>query len=374
MGKAAVARAEAPRGCECRQLVAAQIHPGLDRAVQLAPGRVDLRPLRERTLVVRRHGRSIYRAATISHRLRPNPTKEDGMAEFARVGDVRGRQRSDRCDGERDQLGPGTARGHELNAAHRARRSRGGRAMISVRFRVRGRSEEGRRDVRGDEPARRRQHPPASRSTCYEVVLERDAYERSARSGVHGGGRRADESGMRGIGTAAGARRRSGARFRGSRERGGIERGRLSRAGERDLPLVHAQAQDRRRPTWRPRRRRATTSAGATTSAMASRSHTRRACASSMLLCPPTRRRQMAGAAPAAAQRRRRSCSRALAAAVAGDTKGFAAEAAQAWRSSHAPLNRRVRRRRPARLRLEPEVAARAGCCRACAAGAARPS
>src|SRR5687767_15709989 len=38
VGEAAVARAEPPRGGERRQLVAAQIHPRLDRAAQLHPG------------------------------------------------------------------------------------------------------------------------------------------------------------------------------------------------------------------------------------------------------------------------------------------------------------------------------------------------
>ena len=68
MCKAAVARAEAPRGGQRRELVAAQIHPGLDRAVQLLPGGEDLRPFRERALEVRRHGGSIAGQGCVAKR------------------------------------------------------------------------------------------------------------------------------------------------------------------------------------------------------------------------------------------------------------------------------------------------------------------
>ena len=57
--KAAVARAKALRRGEGRELVAAQIHPGLDRSVELLPRRVDLRPVGERALEVGRHTRSL---------------------------------------------------------------------------------------------------------------------------------------------------------------------------------------------------------------------------------------------------------------------------------------------------------------------------
>ena len=50
--EAAVARAQPPRGGERRELVAAQVHPSLDRAVQLLPGCIDLRTLGEGTCMV----------------------------------------------------------------------------------------------------------------------------------------------------------------------------------------------------------------------------------------------------------------------------------------------------------------------------------
>src|SRR5260221_1419530 len=50
----AVARTQAPRCGQCRQLVAPKVHRLLDRPVQLLPGAIDLRPVREGRLVVRR--------------------------------------------------------------------------------------------------------------------------------------------------------------------------------------------------------------------------------------------------------------------------------------------------------------------------------
>jgi len=66
MREAAVARAEPPRGGERRQLVAAQVHPLLDCAVQRNPRRVDLGPVGERALVIRRHAGIVHRSACMS--------------------------------------------------------------------------------------------------------------------------------------------------------------------------------------------------------------------------------------------------------------------------------------------------------------------
>jgi hypothetical protein len=49
----AVARPEATRGGDRRQLVPAQVHRLLDRAAELLPGAVDLGTVRERRAVVR---------------------------------------------------------------------------------------------------------------------------------------------------------------------------------------------------------------------------------------------------------------------------------------------------------------------------------
>ena len=66
MREAAVARPQPSRSGERGELVAAQVHPRLDRAVQLLPGGENLGPLGERTLVVRRHGCSVACAAAHS--------------------------------------------------------------------------------------------------------------------------------------------------------------------------------------------------------------------------------------------------------------------------------------------------------------------
>ena len=53
MSEAAIARAQPPCGGKRDELVTAEIHSRLDRAVQLKPCRVDLRPIGEGALMVR---------------------------------------------------------------------------------------------------------------------------------------------------------------------------------------------------------------------------------------------------------------------------------------------------------------------------------
>src|SRR5437870_1645671 len=66
VGETTVTRPEALRGGERRKLVAAHVHPRLDRSVQLQPGVEDLRSLRERTLEVLHRRRSLPAPCRVS--------------------------------------------------------------------------------------------------------------------------------------------------------------------------------------------------------------------------------------------------------------------------------------------------------------------